>query len=143
MVLRDFLRLTISLGTGPPLRKVILRFRRSLDLAPAPPPIRLGVNQSAAMASPTFPTPPEGFTWDTVISNVMRNEATKSLSAPMEGWPTSETDWATTVGRQIYSEGAFSLDLSTVPGQHTRTETDILTTAMLHVGAVRVPNEDF
>ena len=108
-----------------------------------PPPIRLGVNPSPAMASPTFPTPPEGFTWDTVISEVMRNEATKSLSSPMEGWPTSETDWATTVGRQIYSEGVFSLDLSTVPGQHTRTETDILTTAMKYVGAVRVPNEDF
>ena len=119
------------------------QFPTGTGAGPIPPPIRLGVNQSPAMASPCSPTPPAGYTWDSVISEVLRNEATKSLSAPLEGWPTSETEWVTSVGRQIYSESIFSVDLSTVPRQHIRSETDILTTAMKSVKAERVSSDDF
>ena len=66
-----------------------------------------------------------------------------SLSDPLAGWPTSEQEWVTTIGRQVYSDDVFSVDLSSLPRHHIRSEGDILTSAMKYVGAERVPNEDF
>ena len=51
--------------------------------------------------------------------------------------------WATSIGRQVYSDNVFSVDLSTLPQHHTRSETDLLTSAMKHVGAERVPSDEF
>ena len=108
-----------------------------------PPPIRLGVNQYPVETPSSSPTPPTGHTWDTGISDVLRKEAELPLSDPLEGWPTSEQAWVASIGRQVYSDNVFSVDLSTLPRHHTRSETDILTMAMKHVRAAQVPNEDF
>ena len=75
--------------------------------APMPPPIRLGVNQYSVEAPSSSPTPPTGHTWDTVISEVLRKEANLFLSGPLGGWPASEMDWATSIGRQVYPDNFF------------------------------------
>ena len=81
--------------------------------------------------------------WDSTIAAVMRREAQSSLSGPLDGWPTSEQEWVTTIGRQVYSDDVFSLNLSPLPRHHIRSKRDILTSAMKYVGAERVANEDF
>ena len=66
-----------------------------------------------------------------------------SPSDPLAGWSTTEREWVTTIGRQVYSDDVFSVDLSSLPRHHIRSENDILTSAMKYVGAERVSNEDF
>ena len=96
------------------------------------------------METPSSSTPPPPDTeWDSTIAAVMRREAQSSLSDPLEGWPTSEQEWVTTIGRQVYSDDVFSLNLSSLPSHHIRSECDILTSAMKYVGAERVSNGDF
>ena len=50
--------------------------------------------------------------------------------------------WATPIGREVYSDNVSSADLSTLPRHHTRSETDLLTSAMKHVGAERVSSDE-
>ena len=106
-------------------------------------PIRMGVNRYPMEAPSSSTPPPPDTEWDSTIAAVMRREAQLSLSDPLEGWPTCEQEWATTIGRQVYSDGVFSLNLSSLPRHHIRSECDILTSAMKYVGAERVANEDF
>ena len=61
---------------GPPLPA-------GTGVASLPPPIRLGVNQYPVEAPTSSPTPPTGYTWDTVISEVLRKEAKLPLSDPL------------------------------------------------------------
>ena len=108
-----------------------------------PSPIRLGVNKYPAEAPTNSPAPPSGHTWDTVVSEIMRKEAKMPLSAPLDGWPASEQEWVAAICRQVFSDNVFSVDPSTLPQHHTRSDTDILTAALKHVGAVRVSCDEF
>ena len=79
------------------------------------PPIRLGVNRYPVETPSSSPLPPADSTWDSAVSDVLRKEAQMSLSDPLVGWPTSEQEWVTTIGRQVYSDDVFSVVLSALP----------------------------
>ena len=84
------------------------------------PPVRLGGNR-CPVESPSSSSPsPADPKWDSTVADVMRREAQQSLSDPLAGWPATEQEWVTTIGRQVYSEGVFSVDLSFLPRHHTR-----------------------
>ena len=72
------------------------------------PPIRMGVNRYLAEVPSGSTLPPADPKWDSTVTDVMRREARMSLSDPLEGWPTRDQEWATTIGRLVFSDDVFS-----------------------------------
>ena len=101
-----------------------------------------GANRSLAPRAPAASSPAQYFP-ATRIAEVMDRKEGASMTNPLEGWPHEDQCWPTTAGRCVHSDPIFTEGLVRPPAQVGRSDSDILTRAPTHVGAERVPAEEF
>ena len=106
-------------------------------------PVCLGGNMGSGTDSTRPPSVPEGAALNQLVIDTMKREAHLAINSPLEGWPESEQRWAISTGRQYHTEGAFAVDVASLEARITRSETDIITMALIQVGAKRVPSSEF
>ena len=106
-------------------------------------PVRLGINSGPGSAPSFSPTTVEGGSAADEVKSALALEERIATQNPLLGWPESEVNWAVTTGRLYHADGVFSMDLKTIPKRQARSASDIVTSALLQIGATRVPSSEF
>ena len=106
-------------------------------------PVRLGINSGPGSAPSFSPTKVDLGSAADEIKSALAQEERIATKNPLLGWLDSEVNWAVTTGRVHHVDGVFSLDLKTIPNHQDRSAPDIVTSALLQIGAIRVPSSEF